>query len=430
MLFIFVGILAAAQVVLPRKWAFLPLIIAAAHIGNGEILPQLTPSRTIIVCGLLRAVFGGYFSGMEKTKLDYAVGAFAAIAVLSSMGHDPDPYIPSPFNARVGLVLNIGGAYLYGRIYLSGLNEVIRYATFLPIVLMPLALGMSSEQATRINPYYFLGSRSETAMERDGKFRAQGPFTHPILAGTCGATALPFAFLLWKRKRKGLAITAAVTCMAIVLACASSGPLASVVMSVVVVAMWKWREKLKLLLYGALTLATLYTVTRGRGPWFLMASLDLVGGSTGWHRASLIDQAYKNLDEWWLFGTDYTRHWMASGTRSNPNMVDLTNYYIHLGVIGGLGLTVGLIAILWISFGMLRKRMNEMRENSDPDEIVIWCVGGALATHAAGFIAISYFDQMFVFFYILVGAIPGLLNSPTAQEEAEEIEEGYELKHA
>ena len=220
------------------------------------------------------------------------------------------------------------------------------------------------------------------------------------------------------------------TCMTIVLACASSGPLASVAVFVVVVFMWKWREKLKLLLYGGLALATFYTVTRGRGPWFLMASLDLVGGSTGWHRAALIDQAYKHLDEWWLFGTDNTRHWMASGVRWNPNMVDLTNYYIHLGVTGGLGLTLSLVAILWASFGMLRERMNVLRQNSDPDEIVIWCVGGALATHAMGFVSISYFDQMYVFFYILVGAIPGLVNSRSAQEEEAEIEEDYALEHA
>ena len=289
---------------------------------------------------------------------------------------------------------------------------------------------MASEQTTRVNPYYFLGSRSEDVMARDGKFRAQGPFTHPILAGTCGATALPFVFLLWKRKRKGLAIVAGVTCMTIVLACASSGPLSSVAVFVVVVLMWKWREKLKLLLYGGVALAVFYTVTRGRGPWFLMASLDLVGGSTGWHRAELIDQAYKHLDEWWLFGTDYTRHWMASGVRWNPNMVDLTNYYIHLGVTGGLGLTLGLVAILWTSFGLLRERMNELREKGDPDEIVIWCVGGALATHAMGFVSISYFDQMYVFFYILVGAIPGLVNSRSELEKAEEIEESYEMEHA
>ncbi len=430
MLFTFVGILAVAQVVLPRKWAFLPLVIAAAHIGNGEILPELTPARTLIVCGLLRAILGGYFSGLRITKLDYAVGIFATVALMSTLGHEPDPYIPSPFYARAGLVLNICGSYLYGRVYICGLKEVIRYATVLPLVLMPLALGMSSEQSTRTNPYFFLGSRSESVMERDGKFRAQGPFTHPILAGTCGATALPFVFLLWKRNRKGLAFAAGVTCMTIVLACASSGPLASVAVFVVVVVMWKRREKLKLLLYGGVAVAVLYTVTRGRGPWFLMASLDLVGGSTGWHRAKLIDQAYYYLDEWWLFGTDYTRHWMSSGVRWNPNMVDLTNYYIHLGVTGGLGLTLSLMGILWISFAMLRERMNELRENGDPDEIILWCVGGALATHAAGFVAISYFDQMYVFFYILVGAIPGLVDSQTEQEAAEEIEENYEMEHA
>ena len=427
---VLVAILVVIQLVLPSKYAFRPLLIASAHFGDVELLPQLTPARILIFAGIARGIASGLFQGLEFGRLDRIVAVFSLIALMSSVGHEPDIYFPAPFAARAGLVLNVVGAYIYGRIYLKNLNDFVRYATLLPLVLIPLALGLSIEKSTLRNPYYPLGSRSSGTTVRDGSVRAQGPFDHPILAGTCGATALPFAFLLWKRNRKILAGVAATTSMIIVLASASSGPLAAVAVSIVVVFMWKWREKLKLLFYGGIALAVFYTVTRGRGPWFLMASLDLVGGSTGWHRASLIDQAYKHLDEWWLFGTDYTRHWMASGVRWNPNMIDLTNYYVHLGVTGGLGLTLGLFAIIWTSFRLLRERMNELRENGDPDEIVIWCVGGALATHAMSFVSISYFDQMYVFFYILLGAIPGLVSSSTAQEEAEMIGEDYEPEQA
>lgn len=416
-----VAILVVAQMILPRGLAFLPLVIAAAHLGDIEILPELTPARTLILAGFARACFSGYFKGYVLTRLDRVFVFFSVFALISAFGNPPDLYFPSPFASRLGLILNIVGTYLYGRIYLPDLNAFMKYACMIPVILAPLALGMISEQASRKNVYYPLGGRSPESLVREGKVRAQGPFDHAILAGTCGATALPFAFLLWKRGRKGLAIATVVVCMNIVLTSASSGPLAAVAVSFVVVFMWKWREHLKLLLYGGVALAFFYTVTRGRGPWFLMASLDLVGGSTGWHRAELIDQAYKNLGEWWLFGTNYTRHWMASGVRWNPNMVDLTNYYIHLGVTGGLGLTLSLIAIIWVGFSMLRVRMNELRAAGDPDEIVIWCAGGLLATHAMGFVSISYFDQMYVFFYILVGAIPGLVASRSAQEaEAEE----------
>lgn len=38
----------------------LPLIIADDHIGNGEILPDLTIGGTAIGCGLFRAIYSVY----------------------------------------------------------------------------------------------------------------------------------------------------------------------------------------------------------------------------------------------------------------------------------------------------------------------------------------------------------------------------------
>ena len=65
--------------------------------------------------------------------------------------------------------------------------------------------------------------------------------------------------------------------------------------------------------------------------------------------------------------------------------------------------------------------------------IVMACASsGPLASVAVamGFVSISYFDQMYVLFYILVGAMPGLVNSRSELEKAEEIEESYEMEHA
>jgi hypothetical protein len=428
LLFVFAAALVVAQLILPRKYGFLPLIIAAAHLGDRELLPELTPVRMIILTGLAKAVCTGYFRDYRKTGLDIVFGIFSIVAVLASFGHKPDEYFPSPFAASVGLVLNVVGAYLYGRVYLPDLEAFVRYAYILPLVLIPLALGMMSEQATRANVYYALGARSPQALIREGKIRANGPFDHAILAGTCGATVLPFAYLLLRRGRKVRAAVAAATSMAIVMSCASSGPLAAVAVSIVAVVLWRWRMHMRIFMYFGIAFGAFYWIVKGRGPWFLMASLDLVGGSTGWHRAQLIDQSVNFLSEWWLCGTNYTRHWMASGVRWNPNMVDLTNYYIHLGVTGGLGLTLSLVAILVVSFRMLGRGMAVLREKGDPDEVVLWCAGAALAAHALSFVSISYFDQMYAFFYLLVGSIPGLVASALDSEsdltdrESEEAE--------
>lgn len=55
-----------------------------------------------------------------------------------------------------------------------------------------------------------------------------------------------------------------------------------------------------------------------------------------------------------------------------------------------------------------------MRALDDPDEIILWCACTSFATHVISFVSISYFDQMYIFFYILLGAILGLVSSPSS----------------
>jgi hypothetical protein len=375
----------------------------------------MSPARLLIVIGLCRALAGGFMCWPGKSPLDKVFYVFAFFTVLSTIGHKADYYFPSPLNARLGLVLNTFGTYAYARSYLPDIAAFKRFATLLPLILIPLALFMTLEQRTRKNFYYFLGGRSETSMQREDKIRAQGPFQHPILAGTAGATALPFTYMMWRLRRRRTAIIGFSACIGVVLACASSGPLAAVAVTFAAAAFWRWRSYLRHALWALAAAALLFNIVKGRGPWYIMASLDLVGGSTGWHRAKLIDQGFKYLGEWWLFGTDYTRHWMASGVRWNPNMVDLTNYYLHLGVTAGLPVTLCLMGFLLVSFRLLNARMKDLRGANDTNEIILWCAGTSLAAHAVSFISISYFDQMYIFFYMLLGCIPGLVSTPIEQ---------------
>jgi hypothetical protein len=139
--------------------------------------------------------------------------------------------------------------------------------------------------------------------------------------------------------------------------------------------------------------------------------IDFVGGSTGWHRSRLLDSAIAHLDEWWLFGTDYTRHWMPFGLPSMPEHCDLTSYYVHLGVIGGLPLVITLVVILSRSFGFLGAAIRKRRAEKSPDEFLLWCAGSALFAHTVTFFTISYFDSLYVFFYALIAALTPLIVS-------------------
>jgi hypothetical protein len=47
--------------------------------------------------------------------------------------------------------------------------------------------------------------------------------------------------------------------------------------------------------------------------YFLIARIDITGGSTGYYRAALIQAAIRHFNEWWLIGTDYTKDWLLGG---------------------------------------------------------------------------------------------------------------------
>ena len=142
--------------------------------------------------------------------------------------------------------------------------------------------------------------------------------------------------------------------------------------------------------------------------WYLLARVDLVGGSTGWHRAELINTALGHISDWWLIGTDYTRHWMPYGVVWNSDHADLTNDYIQMGVWGGLPLMLLFIAVFCKAFQLLGQAIHTLRQEGDPAEFVLWCVGSCLFAHCMTFLSVSYYDQSRVALWMLIGVVPGL----------------------
>jgi hypothetical protein len=270
---------------------------------------------------------------------------------------------------------------------------------------------MFYERITGNNPYRLLGGQSLVTIVRDGRIRAQGSFGTPILAGTVAATALPILVSIW-RDNKNLALSAMIAALVIIFSTSSSGPIGTMMVAVAVMCVWKWRSRVGVgLVWLVVALIVLHFI-KNRPVWYLMALMDFVGGSTGWHRAYLIDMALQHLDEWWAFGTDFTRHWMPYGLANDPNNCDITNYYIQLGITGGLGLTGALLAIQWRSFRLLGHeimRSPYTGKSENREKFRLWCLASALVAHAVTFLSISYFDQMHVFYWVLIGGMSGFI---------------------
>lgn len=431
MVWIVVNCLLLAQFVLPRSYAFVPLVIATMHLGNVELVPELTPCRLIILAGLARWLLNGGRGTKLGTPLDKVFLCFACVALLVSIAPRED--IASPFRANVGMILNVCGSFLYGRIYLGERDSLMIFSKVLCISSIPLAMGLFGELVLRKNLYAGLGALTEGVTIRNGTLRATGPFGHPILCGSLGASIIPLAIGLWSRV-KWVALLGVAAGLVITYLSGSSGPLAALMAGFAAIFFWNYRAHLSLVLRGLFVLLVVLHLVSTRGVWYLMTYIDIVGGSTGWHRAKLIDSCVKYFSDWWLAGTDHTRHWMPSGVHWSPLHTDMTNYYVHLGVIGGLGLVICLIACIGFGFRGVgaalsdatraqeevpetRDELTVIRGTSSPPSLplfAIWCLGCSLLVHAISFISISYFDQMFSIFYLTIGLIAGMGLSQTS----------------
>jgi O-antigen ligase len=142
--------------------------------------------------------------------------------------------------------------------------------------------------------------------------------------------------------------------------------------------------------------------------YFLMARIDITGGSTGYFRAQLIQSAINHLSEWWFAGTDHTRHWMESGITADPNHTDMTNYYLQMGVWGGLPLMILFMWLIVAAFLRISQALRVRKGAPLSDQFVIWTLGAILFGHATAFWSISYFDQTIVFLCLVLACIGSL----------------------
>lgn len=183
---------------------------------------------------------------------------------------------------------------------------------------------------------------------------------------------------------------------------------------------WRFRNRMKMIRWLAVLGIIGLDMTMQAPVYYILARIDLTGSSTGWHRAALIESSIKHLNEWWLGGTDYTRHWMPTGVPWSPNHTDITNQYIKIGVVGGLPLMLLLVGILVSAFRMVGKTIKLFPDAPREHLFLIWSFGAILFAHAATWMSISYFDQSIVFPFFILAAIGSL---PVTRPRVEPVAE-------
>jgi hypothetical protein len=406
--------------VLPRRVALLPLIIACSYMTLGQRIlifdKDINIFRILFLFGWARILFRGEIKkSLRFIGIDKAIICWVIVGILSGALVNTTVLV-----RHFGIVFNAIGLYFLFRFLIHDLDDIEILFKLMAIVIAPLAISMIIEKSTGRNIFSIFGGVPEMTMIRSlhegatllTRIRCQGPFRHPILAGTFGAVFMPFFIALWLNNNtsKLIPIIGITSASIIIVASASSGPIIAFVFVLVGFLIWPWHRKMRIIRWGILSSVIGLHLIMKDPVWHIFTRSSVIFGGTGWHRAAIIDAAIRHFREWWFVGTTYTAHWMPYHNSGNPDMADITNQYLWEGVSGGIVQMIMFIIIIVVSFRTVGLSLYAKKGKPFSTKIMIWSMGVALLAHVVTFFSVAYFDQMIVFWYLLLSMIAALPN--------------------
>ncbi len=401
-------ILGILIIVLPREWAPIPLLIGACGLpARSKMLIgpfDFTALRILVLFALIRIIIRNELSEIQINRIDVAILLYV-IAMVGTGAVKPRRDLS--FVYRLGTLYDTLGFYFCFRCWVREKKDILSTVSAFSIVLLVMALEMTYEKMNGFNLFSKLGGVLSHPLIRDGEIRAQGVFAHSILAGTVGATSIGlFAGMWWQNKKWRIySLIGVGASIVIAMASASTGPIMSVFILCVGMSAWVVRERMGLIRWSMLIGLLLVELFMKSHVWYLMARVDLTGSSTGWHRAELINNAFQHIGEWWLIGTDYTRHWMPTGVSWSPLHTDITNQYLQIGVHGGLISMVFFILIIVQGYRQVGAIIAYLPSEEIATKFLIWTYGATLFSHTITFLSVNYFDQSKMFFFLNIALI-------------------------
>ncbi|MFI4917374.1 MAG: hypothetical protein ACIAS6_12830 [Phycisphaerales bacterium JB060] len=392
---------------LPRRWSLAPLLVLACFVPAGQRIAVLgldfTFLRLLIIAYWVRILAFKDYQGLKPIALDYAVAAWILIVSLvfilqwGGMG---------ALTNRAGYIYESLGIYVTFRCLLRSWADVERTIVVLALVSLACAGFFMIEKRTGYNMFSVMGGVRTYTQVREGRLRAQGAFSHPIMAGCFFAVVLVLCSGLFMNHRKrATAMAGCIAAATIVIMCASSTPLLAVLSGGVAMAFAWTRELLRPFRYALVfMLIVLHFVMQGP-VWALIARVSAVGGSTAWHRKHLIDKTVEHFGEWAILGTKSTAHW-------GYGLQDVTNQYILEGVRGGIWGMAAFVVVIVLAFQAVGRALRSER-NRQGLFWIKWSVGASLFTHCMAFIGVSYFGQTRVAWFLSLALAATISQLPT-----------------
>lgn len=311
---------------------------------------------------------------------------------------------------QVGGAIDTLGMYLVARLTIRSIEDIGHAARRSLLVCLPAAAIFAIEKSSGRNMLSVFGGVPLMTDIREGRLRCQGAFAHAILAGCFFVALLPAWIAQWRAAPHGriTAVGGVLLTLVVVGSCASSTPVAALMLVCGAFAWYPLWRHLRSVWVAALLVGFVLHFVMTHGIWHLLARVDLVGGSTGYHRYHLIEQAIEHLDEWWLVGTLSTRHW-------GWGLQDVTNQYVLEGVRGGIWAMAALVVSILLALRACGFWLRRLSPGSR-DHLAVYAIGVSIFAQMWVFLAVSYFGQATMVWYLTLGAAAFLAEARVVEE--------------
>jgi len=293
---------------------------------------------------------------------------------------------------RAGAFFDLGLVYFAVRMTVTSKEDYLYLLKGLLVLAAPIAILGAFQSVTGWNPYGDLVKRggagagvvTEWAQKsrRYGLYRADVNFMHPITFGfffaVVGAICAGLWFSVRRSERAALACGLALAFVGL-MSSMSSGPVLAGGFAILVMCVWRYRRRWKLIVALLIVALAAIDVASNRHWYDVLGSYLAFNARTASYRIGLMREALT---------TGMTDHWFAGypllGSAEEGEAVlshwkhrDITNHYVfQLMRFGLLGLAPW-IALAWLCLRRLRQAYRRARAKGD--RWFLWCLGAAIA---------------------------------------------------
>ena len=394
----------------PSRWALLGMAAGVLYLTEYAAVEALGfnmfAMRFLEIAGFARIIMRREYSFSNPAKLDRLILLFYSFVTIVFL-----------LRSDKGQAYQIGAAvdallcYFTFRGLISTIDDLRWFLHAFAFILIPYVACLYIEMHTGHSPLSMLGGNAMADGLRNGLPRCVGSFREPALLGSLGASVFPlYLGLIFSDSDRRYAIAGILLSLAIVGFSNSGAPLTVVVSAALGWLLWPWRRRMGLIKRLGLAGLVVLALVMKSPIWYLPTHFSI--GGDAWHRSYLIEVAINHIGQWWLWGMPLskTSEWFPYRLALN-GQADITNQFIVFGLNAGIIAIILFVLILVRTFRSLSDKMAELRlgqPNPCKDEYILWGLGVMLVGHILNFFAISYFDQIYVIWFMQLAFVASI----------------------